>query len=230
MHDVCLCCKVRWQAHRAAGTAQWYGRDGLGDVPDAEPAAAAVGLKPAPGMLPSPAVSAAEHLSRLPAQGPWAGSAADSTLPAAAEPPYIMWGAGHAAIAIAQAANTHRGRLKLVAIGPLTNVALACGLDSALPSKVAGLVIMGGSAHPEPEFNFAGDPLAARTVRLRLWLSLTCMPLQPCSFALECCGPCVGRQERTRQLRCRQQGWVSCKPRSPGLACRCSAAFKALAS
>ena len=76
----------------------------------------------------------------------------------------------HAALAILRLSHEHAGRLLLVALGPLTNIALALKLDPGLPQRVARLIIMGGavSAHgnitPAAEFNVAFDPEAAHVV------------------------------------------------------------------
>ncbi|MFC5579262.1 nucleoside hydrolase [Lysobacter niabensis] len=76
----------------------------------------------------------------------------------------------HAALAILRLSHEHAGRLLLVALGPLTNLALALKLDPSLPSRVARCVVMGGavSAHgnitPAAEFNIAFDPEAAHIV------------------------------------------------------------------
>ena len=76
----------------------------------------------------------------------------------------------HAALAILRLSHEHAGKLLLVALGPLTNVALALKLDPTLPQRVARCVIMGGSvtAHgnitPAAEFNIAFDPEAAHIV------------------------------------------------------------------
>lgn len=76
----------------------------------------------------------------------------------------------HAALAILRLSHAHAGRLLLVALGPLTNVALALALDPTLPQRVARLVVMGGAvtAHgnitPAAEFNIHFDPEAARIV------------------------------------------------------------------
>ena len=78
--------------------------------------------------------------------------------------------AEHAALAILRLSHEHAGKLLLVALGPLTNVALALKLDPTLPSRIARCVIMGGSvtAHgnitPAAEFNIAFDPEAAHIV------------------------------------------------------------------
>lgn len=62
------------------------------------------------------------------------------------------------------------GTLRLVAIGPLTNLALAEIKQPGVLRRAAQLDIMGGAAfvpgnvQPNAEFNFYADPLAAQTV------------------------------------------------------------------
>lgn len=76
----------------------------------------------------------------------------------------------HAALAILRLSHLHAGRLLLVALGPLTNLALALKLDPTLPSRIARCVVMGGAvtAHGNitaaAEFNIAFDPEAAHVV------------------------------------------------------------------
>lgn len=76
----------------------------------------------------------------------------------------------HAALAILRLSHEHAGKLLLVALGPLTNVALALKLDPTLPQRIARCVVMGGavSAHgnitASAEFNIAFDPEAAHVV------------------------------------------------------------------
>ena len=78
--------------------------------------------------------------------------------------------AEHAALAILRLSHAHAGKLLLVALGPLTNVALALKLDPTLPQRVARFVVMGGAvtAHgnitPAAEFNVYFDPEAAKIV------------------------------------------------------------------
>lgn len=76
----------------------------------------------------------------------------------------------HAATAILRLSHEHAGELLLVALGPLTNLALALKLDPSLPSRIKRLVVMGGavSAHGNitaaSEFNIGFDPEAAHIV------------------------------------------------------------------
>ncbi|PJF47890.1 MAG: hypothetical protein D6709_02365 [Chloroflexi bacterium] len=76
----------------------------------------------------------------------------------------------HAALAISRLARQHRGALGLIALGPLTNVALACNLDPELPHHIARLIVMGGAWQARgnqtsaAEFNFAVDPESAHVV------------------------------------------------------------------
>src|SRR5688572_17150350 len=78
--------------------------------------------------------------------------------------------AEHAALAILRLSHEHAGRLLLVALGPLTNLALALRLDPTLPSRVARCVVMGGAVTGHgnitsaAEFNIAFDPEAAHIV------------------------------------------------------------------
>lgn len=76
----------------------------------------------------------------------------------------------HAALAILRLSHEHAGRLLLVALGPLTNLALALRLDPTLPTRVARLVVMGGAVtghgnlSAAAEFNVGFDPEAAKVV------------------------------------------------------------------
>jgi len=76
----------------------------------------------------------------------------------------------HAAQAILRLSHEHAGKLLLVALGPLTNVALALKLDPTLPQRVARIVVMGGAVTghgnitPAAEFNVYFDPEAAHLV------------------------------------------------------------------
>jgi purine nucleosidase len=85
----------------------------------------------------------------------------------------------HAVEALIAHANAEPGELTLIAIGPLTNVALATRLDPMLPTKYKRLVIMGGAIRAmgntssvTAEFNIFADPEAAAIV-LHAWPMLT---------------------------------------------------------
>ncbi len=84
----------------------------------------------------------------------------------------------HAVHALVRLANEAPGELTLVAIAPLTNVALATCLDPDLPKKYKRLVVMGGAIHaggnttPAAEFNVHSDPEAAAIV-FEAWKGMT---------------------------------------------------------
>lgn len=76
----------------------------------------------------------------------------------------------HAALALLRLSHVHAGRLLLVALAPLTNIALALKLDPTLPQRIDRLVVMGGAVTghgnftPAAEFNVGFDPEAAHLV------------------------------------------------------------------
>ena len=76
----------------------------------------------------------------------------------------------HAALALVRHAREQSGRLVVVALGPLTNLALAVRLDPLLPERIARLVVMGGAVTGQgnttvpAEFNIGFDPEAAHVV------------------------------------------------------------------
>jgi purine nucleosidase len=83
----------------------------------------------------------------------------------------------HAALAIIEHARQAEGQLEILALGPLTNLALAITLEPNFPKMVKILTVMGGAitgvgnitAHAE--FNIAVDPDAAQIVFTR-WPNL----------------------------------------------------------
>jgi purine nucleosidase len=88
----------------------------------------------------------------------------------------------HAVDQLLRLARQHAGALTLVALGPLTNVAVALLREPDLPRLLGRVVVMGGAfAHPgnvtaTAEFNIWADPEAARVV-LEAGLDLTLVPL-----------------------------------------------------
>jgi len=77
----------------------------------------------------------------------------------------------HAASAMVRLARERPGELTLVAMAPLTNIALALRLDPSLPQRIARLVVMGGAVNGRgntervpAEFNIGFDPEAAHVV------------------------------------------------------------------
>ncbi|WP_028671561.1 nucleoside hydrolase [Saccharospirillum impatiens] len=71
---------------------------------------------------------------------------------------------------IVDTVNAHPGEITLVALGPLTNLALALELDPDIASKVKEVVLMGGAVHetgnvsPVAEANLINDPHAGDAV------------------------------------------------------------------
>ncbi|KAG9456882.1 hypothetical protein H6P81_001390 [Aristolochia fimbriata] len=71
---------------------------------------------------------------------------------------------------LVQQANQYPGAVTVVALGPLTNIALAIELDPEFPKKIQQIVILGGAfavngnVNPAAEANIFGDPDAADMV------------------------------------------------------------------
>ena len=79
---------------------------------------------------------------------------------------------------ICRTARLHPGELTIVAVGPLTNLALALQRDASLTEHVRSVVVMGGAfgtlghrgnASPVAEANFFNDPDAADAVVTAPW-------------------------------------------------------------
>ena len=87
-----------------------------------------------------------------------------------------------AAEMLVRLAREHAGELRVIAIGPLTNVAAALRLEPGLPSLVKELTLMGGAAAvpgnitPVAEANIANDADAAAEVFAADWF-ITMVPL-----------------------------------------------------
>jgi purine nucleosidase/pyrimidine-specific ribonucleoside hydrolase len=99
------------------------------------------------------------------------------------------WPAAHPTLApeggvglMVAAARRHGRRLTLIALGPLTNVALAVEADAVAMRSVGRVVVMGGAVDvpgnvtPDAEFNIHVDPEAARRV-IDAGLGLDLVPL-----------------------------------------------------
>lgn len=88
----------------------------------------------------------------------------------------------HAAVQISEVVRRYPGGVEIVAVGPLTNIAVALALDPELPRLARGITIMGGAADapgnvtPKAEANIAGDPVAAHAVFHADW-RVTMVPL-----------------------------------------------------
>jgi purine nucleosidase len=98
------------------------------------------------------------------------GGLGSARLPTAAAKPISR----HAADFLIEAAAAAPGEITLVAVGPLTNVALAVRREPRLVTWVKDIVIMGGSTGrgnvtPAAEFNIAYDPEAAAIVFAAGW-------------------------------------------------------------
>jgi purine nucleosidase len=80
--------------------------------------------------------------------------------------------------------HAHPHQVTIIGVGPLTNVALACRMDTHFSELVKELVLMGGSLNPQTqaaewvtrpqhEFNFWFDPEAASITLREKWAKVT---------------------------------------------------------
>ncbi len=99
-----------------------------------------------------------------------------------------------AAVFLARKVREFPGEVSILALGPLTNLALALRLDDAFAANTRELVVMGGSFSPHPannafaleyiytprlEFNFRWDPEAASMVFHAPWKKFVLVPVDP---------------------------------------------------
>ena len=76
----------------------------------------------------------------------------------------------HAALEIIEIINNSTEKLNLIALGPLTNIAIAILADPGITYRIDQLIIMGGNAMvhgnvvPQAEYNIYADPEAAQIV------------------------------------------------------------------
>jgi inosine-uridine nucleoside N-ribohydrolase len=93
----------------------------------------------------------------------------------------------------------HPGELTILAIGPMTNIALALRLKPEIETRIKQIVFMGGNvgvggnASPSAEFNFWFDPEAARIV-LRSRIPKKVM------FGLDICNKALVRKSEFDQI------------------------------
>ena len=119
--------------------------------------------------------------------GKWAKLEAVAAIPPGL--PSLQPDPRHASVLIAEMILAHPGEVTIVAVGPLTNVAMALRLYPEIANQVKEIVIMGGAMGrlprgkgnitPAAEFNFWVDPEAARIV-LHSGAPMTLMPLNVC--------------------------------------------------
>lgn len=138
------------------------------------------------------------------ASQPWIGEAPDAAFvhggdgfgDAAWSAPRTPVEPTHAALAIIDYAQRYAGELEILALGPLTDIALALALEPKLPQLVKRLIVMGGALTARgnitefAEFNIAVDPEAAQSVFSR-WPGLEVVDWEACvRYA-----PTIGRCE-----------------------------------
>jgi len=86
-----------------------------------------------------------------------------------------------AALAIIELANKHK-EISILALGPLSNIALSLQLDSNIVDNIKRIVVMGGSYSGRGntctggEWNFAVDPHAADVVLRKLGGKMEILP------------------------------------------------------
>eukprot|EP00118_Oscarella_pearsei_P000282 m.4605 g.4605 ORF g.4605 m.4605 type:complete len:318 (+) comp11009_c0_seq1:118-1071(+) len=94
----------------------------------------------------------------------------------------------HAVNALVRLSREFDGQITLLAVGPLTNLALASRMDPGFSRRLKNVVIMGGNiegrgnASPAAEFNFHGDPEAAHVVLKEF------SDVKPTLVTMESCG------------------------------------------
>ena len=95
-----------------------------------------------------------------------------------------------AASAILRLVDENPNQVKIVALGPLTNIATCLAVDESFSSKLAGLSLMGGNSKGIgnvttcAEFNFYADPEAALVVldRCKMQHPIKVLPWETCHY------------------------------------------------
>jgi purine nucleosidase len=140
-----------------------------GNVPAATGALNALRVLELVGLAPPVTVGAARPLAQ-PLQTAEFVHGEDGLGGHAGPPPKGAIAPGSAAEQIVRLAREHPGELTLLALGPLTNVALALLLEPDLPGLLRSVVVMGGAVTvpgnitPYADANFYHDPEAADLV------------------------------------------------------------------
>ena len=99
-------------------------------------------------------------------------------------------GAGSALDALAAAVEQHPGQITILALGPMTNVAMLLRLHPDLETRIRRIVFMGGNVHvpgnasAAAEFNFWFDPEAAQVVMRSRIPEKVMFPLDICNRAV----------------------------------------------
>lgn len=92
---------------------------------------------------------------------------------------------GHAAVAMAKMVSENPGKITIVCLGPLTNIAIACHIQPKLLKLAKSVLILGGTLtgigtyNPGLEFNFQTDPEAAALVLNRAEVSSALVVVYP---------------------------------------------------
>ena len=125
--------------------------------------------------------------------------AADIVPPLEEGEPKLAPAAESAAAFLVRVVREHPGEVTVLALGPMTNLAVAAKLDEKFASRARELVFMGGSFGPHPannefaveylytprlEFNFRWDPEATRIVLHAPWPHLVQVPVDPTTGTL----------------------------------------------
>lgn len=136
------------------------------------------------GSIPEVVTATRRLLDRIGSSIPFFEGASPPPHPAAMQSG--SWrGSSDAARALARAASESEGRLVVLGLGALSNLAGAAEIDPEFASKLAGVKVMGGYLAPlrfkreVEELNFSADPEAAHRV-LNLETAVTIMSAQLC--------------------------------------------------
>lgn len=136
----------------------------------------------------------------------------------------------HAALALVRLINDAPGELTLVALGPLTNLALALNIDPQLPEKVKRFVFMGGTVSARgntdmvtAEWNIHCDPEAAALVlasfpesTMLSWEATVWNPLPWPVYEELCAVPTIGGRMLAGITASTRDFAEKLKPRLPG--------------